>query len=129
MFVTPAQHNLSGNDADIVDWLGHKLHYKQAGHNTPPSVGGANSQLLSLSTTPLTSSTCVVSRGGASVGEVTARTAAASRQQGQLCLAVRGVCDKMLLNKAEDSLKDLLGTCAVAVFLPTPQDSSRSEVD
>ena len=120
VFVTPVRNKLNISDADIVDWLCHKLCCERTGDSSPPSLSGPDSQLLSLSTTPLLpSSGHVHSYRGVSESKASARPVAS--QQGQLCLVVRGLCDETLLTK---DAKDLRGTCAVAVFLPTQPRSA-----
>ena len=122
-FVFHSQCNLTPNDSRIVEWLYHKLQFQPKGTNddsTPTSLSPSDSELqtLSLTSNPLLSQ--------AGVGRVSLSVAEGegSGMSRRLCLAVKGCCDEVLWRKDEALAKELCGTSAIAVFLPTPQQFS-----
>lgn len=127
-FVFHSRSNLTPSDSRIVEWLYHKLQFQPRSGNddstrTPLSPSDVELQTLSLSSTPL------LSQAGASrVSLPVVAGGEDPRRSRQLCLAVKGCCDDILWGKDEANClaKELCGTCAVAIFLPTPQYSDQT---
>lgn len=123
-FVFHSQHNLTPSDSGIVEWLYHKLQFQPMGMNddsmsTPLSPSEAELQTLSLTSSPLLSK--------AGVGRVSSLPVVEGEGSGrsrQLCLAIKGCCDEILWRKDEALARQLRGTSAITVFLPTPQQFS-----
>ena len=124
-FVFHSQSKLSPCDSRIMEWLYHKLQFQPRSGNddsthTPLSPSEVELQTLSLSSTPL------LSQAGASSVSLPVVEGEESVRSRQLCLAVKGCCDEILRRKGEAVTRELCGTCAVAIFLPTPQYSDQT---
>ena len=101
-----------------MEWLYHKLQFQPMnGHNdathTPLSPSEVELQSLSLTSTP------ILSKAGAGTQPVVEGENV--RKSRQLCLAIKGCCDEILWRNDEALARELCGTCAVVLFLPTPQ--------
>ena len=124
-FIFPSQTKLNHRDSGIVEWLHHKLQLQPQGREketslSPHSLNNVSKppRMLSLATTQLFSS--ATSGAVADGGEDRER---ADRQR-KICVAVKALRDETLQRKDEELSRELCGTCAVAVFLPTPQHSN-----
>ena len=124
-FIFPSENKLTERECDIVEWIYHKLHYqaqnKQEACHTPLSPSEIKPQTLTLSSTPL------LSRLGGVAAETEDNESTAGRSK-QLCLAIKGLCDAALGNKDDEITRELCGTCAIALFLPTPHLDQTAEV-
>lgn len=115
-FVYPDQSKLSQRESAIVQWLHYKLQFRpqekenEAVHSP---LSPKEPQLLSLSVTSTTP-------GGA------ADSSTAVDWQTKLCLVVNGVSEESLQKKEEGLTREHRGTCAMAIFLPTPKYSHDS---
>ena len=124
-FVFHSQSKLTPDDSRIIEWLYHKLQFqprsgKDDSTHTPLSPSEVELQTLSLSSTPL------LSQAGASSVSLPIVEGEDSVRSRQLCLTVKGCCDEVLWRKGEAVTRELCGTCAVAIFLPTPQYSDQT---
>ena len=121
-FIFQNHNNLTPSDSRIVEWLYHKLQFQPRSGNddsthAPLSPSEDELQILSLSSSPL------LSQAGANSVSLSVALAEGeeSGRARQLCLAVKGCCDEILWREDEAVARELCGTCAVAIFLPTPQ--------
>ena len=108
-----------------MEWLYHKLQFHPRSENddsshAPLSPSDVELQTLSLSSTPL------FSQAGAGSVSLPVAEGNDSKRSRQLCLAVKGCCDEILWRRDEAVASELRGTCAVAIFLPTPQYSDQT---
>ena len=119
-FIYQNHNNLTPSDSRIMEWLYHKLQFQPRSGNddsthTPLSSSEDELQTLSLSSSPL------LSQAGASSVSLPVAEGEESGTARQLCLAIKGCCDEILWREDEAVARELCGTCAVAIFLPTPQ--------
>ena len=136
VFVFPSWNKLNRQESGIVEWLHHKLKFEierneRENFRTSLSPLGAavkprvlsvtSAHFLSTRHTGTDTHSPTVDKGRESTMMI-----ATTRQKRQLCLAVKGVCDEVLWKDDEELTRELCGTCAMALFLPTPQYSNET---
>ena len=136
VFVFPSWNKLTERESGIVEWLHYKLEFelernhRETVHTSlSPFAATVKPQVLSVTSTHFLSTR----RAGTNThsppvnggrGNATTITTGEKRQ---LCVAVKGVCAELLCKEADEGLtRELCGTCAIALFLPTPQYSNET---